>query len=247
MPEAAIGAVLLAAGRGTRFGAEPKLLALLDGKPLVRHAALAALAAKARPVVVVLGAHADAVRAALDGLDLAFVGNAAFADGLSTSLRAGLVALPPGTDAAVILLGDMPRVTPEQIDRLAAAYRAAQTPPAAIVPVVAGRRGNPVLLDRRVLAAALAGLSGDHGAGPLLKGRADVLEVPGEPGTALDVDTPEMLARLSVVVGAEGFDAHSHALRSKPPEPLRPSSPRCDTDPSSSEPRPTPAPTSCAR
>ncbi|TXN71049.1 nucleotidyltransferase family protein [Methylobacterium sp. WL6] len=196
MPDIAIGAVLLAAGRGTRFGAEPKLLARLDGTPLVRHAAEAALASRARPVVVVLGAHAVAVRAVLHNLDLVFVENAAFGSGLSTSLRAGLAALPAETDAAVILLGDMPRVTPEQIDRLAAAYRAAKPAPSAVVPTIAGRRGNPVLLDRRVLGDAIASLSGDHGAGPLLKGRADVLEIPGEPGTALDVDTPEMLARL---------------------------------------------------
>ncbi|MCJ2040762.1 nucleotidyltransferase family protein [Methylobacterium sp. J-059] len=196
MPDIGIGAVLLAAGRGTRFGAEPKLLARLDGTPLVRHAAEAALASRARPVVVVLGAHAVAVRAVLHNLDLVFVENAAFGSGLSTSLRAGIAALPAETDAAVILLGDMPRVTPEQIDRLAAAYRAAKPAPSAVVPTIAGRRGNPVLLDRRVLGDALASLSGDHGAGPLLKGRADVLEIPGEPGTALDVDTPEMLARL---------------------------------------------------
>ncbi|TXN38828.1 nucleotidyltransferase family protein [Methylobacterium sp. WL30] len=196
MPDIGIGAVLLAAGRGTRFGAEPKLLARLDGTPLVRHAAEAALASRARPVVVVLGAHAVAVRAVLHDLDLVFVENAAFGSGLSTSLRAGLAALPAETDAAVILLGDMPRVTPAQIDRLAAAYRAAKPAPSAVVPTIAGRRGNPVLLDRRVLGDALASLSGDHGAGPLLKGRADVLEIPGEPGTALDVDTPEMLARL---------------------------------------------------
>ena len=196
MPDIGIGAVLLAAGRGTRFGAEPKLLARLDGTPLVRHAAEAALASRARPVVVVLGAHAVAVRAVLHDLDLVFVENAAFGSGLSTSLRAGLAALPAETDAAVILLGDMPRVTPAQIDRLAAAYRAAKPVPSAVVPTIAGRRGNPVLLDRRVLGDALASLSGDHGAGPLLKGRADVLEIPGEPGTALDVDTPEMLARL---------------------------------------------------
>ncbi len=196
MPDIGIGAVLLAAGRGTRFGAEPKLLARLDGTPLVRHAAEAALASRARPVVVVLGAHAVAVRAVLHDLDLVFVENAAFGSGLSTSLRAGLAALPAETDAAVILLGDMPRVTPGQIDRLAAAYRAAKPAPSAVVPRIAGRRGNPVLLDRRVLGDALASLSGDHGAGPLLKGRADVLEIPGEPGTALDVDTPEMLARL---------------------------------------------------
>lgn len=196
MPDIPVAAVLLAAGRGTRFGPDPKLLANLEGKPLVRHAAEAALASSARPVVVVLGAHAGAVRAALHGLDLAFVENAEFAAGLSTSLRAGLAALPARTAAAVILLGDMPRVTPAQIDRLATAYRAAGRPLSAIVPVVEGRRGNPVLLDRSVLADALATLTGDHGAGPLLKGRADVLEVPGEPGTTLDVDTPEMLARL---------------------------------------------------
>ena len=196
MADAGIGAVLLAAGRGTRFGAAPKLLAALDGKPLVRHAAEAALASKVRPVVVVLGAHADAVRTALDGLDVAFVVNPDFAAGLSTSLRSGLSVLPADSPAAVILLGDMPRVTAGQIDRLAAAYRAARPFPAAIVPVVEGRRGNPVLLDRRILGDALASLSGDHGAGPLLKGRTDVLEIAGEPGTALDVDTPEMLGRL---------------------------------------------------
>ena len=196
MADAGIGAVLLAAGRGTRFGTAPKLLAPLDGKPLVRHAAEAALASKVRPVVVVLGAHADAVRTALDGLDVAFVVNPDFAAGLSTSLRSGLSVLPADSPAAVILLGDMPRVTAGQIDRLAAAYRAARPSPAAIVPVVEGRRGNPVLLDRRILGDALASLSGDHGAGPLLKGRTDVLEIAGEPGTALDVDTPEMLVRL---------------------------------------------------
>ncbi len=196
MPDIPVAAVLLAAGRGTRFGSDPKLLANLDGKPLVRHAAEAALASIARPLVVVLGAHAGAVRATLHGLDLAFAENAEFAAGLSTSLRTGLDALPEGTVAAVILLGDMPRVTPAQIDRLAIAYRAAERPLSAIVPVVEGRRGNPVLLDRSVLAAGLATLTGDHGAGPLLKGRTDVLEVPGEPGTALDVDTPAMLARL---------------------------------------------------
>lgn len=194
MPDISVGAVLLAAGRGTRFGPEPKLLARLDGKPLVRHAAEAALASRARPVVVVLGAHADRVRAALDGLDLAFVENPGFAAGLSTSLRAGLGALPAGTAGAVILLGDMPRVSTDQIDRLVAAYRAADPRPAAVVPVAAGRRGNPVLLDRGRLGADLARLTGDHGAGPLLTRRLDVLEIAGELGTNLDVDTPAALA-----------------------------------------------------
>ncbi|KAB1075296.1 nucleotidyltransferase family protein [Methylobacterium planeticum] len=196
MPEAAVATVLLAAGRGTRFGTAPKLLADLDGRPLVRHAAEAALAASARPVVVVLGAHAQALRTALAGLDLVLVENPDYAAGLSTSLRAGLAALPAAIPGALVLLGDMPRVTPAQLDRLVAAFAAADPRPAAVVPVHAGRRGNPVLLNRHRLAPDLARLSGDRGAGPILAGRTDVLEIPGDAGTALDIDTPAALAGL---------------------------------------------------
>lgn len=188
-----VGSVLLAAGRGTRFGPGPKLLADLDARPLVRHAAEAALAARPRPVVVVLGAHAGAVRAALAGLDLIHVENPDFRAGLATSLRAGLAALPPVCGAAVVLLGDMPRITSAHIDRLAEAFERADPKPAAIVPVRGGRRGNPVLLNRRLLADDIAGLTGDRGAGLLLKGRSDVLEIAGDASTALDVDTPAAL------------------------------------------------------
>jgi molybdenum cofactor cytidylyltransferase len=193
---AEIGTVLLAAGLGSRFGPAPKLLATLDGRPLVRHAAEAALGARPRPVVAVLGAHAEAVRAALDGLDLVGIENPDYRAGLATSLRAGLAALPGTCSAAVVVLGDMPRVTAAHIDRLAAAFAAAQDEPAAVVPVQDGRRGNPVLLNLRRLGPEIARLAGDHGAGPLLKGRADVLEIPGDPGTALDIDTPAGLAAL---------------------------------------------------
>ncbi|SDO26929.1 molybdenum cofactor cytidylyltransferase [Methylobacterium phyllostachyos] len=193
MPE--IGTILLAAGRGTRFGPEPKLLVPLDGKPLVRHAAEAALGAGPRPVVVVLGAHADAVRAALDGLELIRVANPDYAAGLATSLRAGIRALPASCAAAVVVLGDMPRVTAAHIDRLVAAF--ADGEPAAVVPVQDGRSGNPVLLNLRRLGAEIANLRGDHGAGPLLRGRTDVLEIPGDAATGLDIDTPAALAALT--------------------------------------------------
>ncbi|MCJ2013332.1 NTP transferase domain-containing protein [Methylobacterium sp. J-076] len=192
-----VATILLAAGRGTRFGAAPKLLAHLDGRPLVRRAAEAALAAGPRPVVVVLGAHADAVRTALAGLDLVFVRNDAYADGLSTSLKAGLAALPPGCDAAIVMLGDMPLVGAPLIDRLAEAFAAADGAPSSVVPVHEGRRGNPVLLNLRRLGASLATLTGDRGAGPLLAGRPDVLEIAGDPASALDIDTPEALATLA--------------------------------------------------
>ena len=193
MPMPEIGTVVLAAGLGSRFGPEPKMLALLDNKPLVRHAAEAALAAGPRPVVVVLGAHADLVRAALAGLDLTLVENPHFRDGLATSLRVGLAALPPDFEVVVVVLGDMPRIAAEHIDRLAAAFVASSQDPAAVVPVQDGRRGNPVLLNLRHLAAEIAHLVGDHGAGPLLKGRPDILEIPGDAATALDIDTPAAL------------------------------------------------------
>ncbi|MCJ2087434.1 nucleotidyltransferase family protein [Methylobacterium sp. E-005] len=194
MPE--IGTILLAAGRGTRFGPEPKLLAPLDGKPLVRHAAEAALGAGPRPVIAVLGAYADAVRAALEGLDLMCVKNPDYVAGLATSLRVGIGALPASCTAAVVVLGDMPRVTAAHIDRLATAFTDATPEPAAVVPVQDGRSGNPVLLNLRRLGADIAQLRGDHGAGPILRGRTDVLEISGDSATGLDIDTPAALAAL---------------------------------------------------
>lgn len=191
-----IATILLAAGRGTRFGAEPKLLAMLDGRPLVGHAAATALAARPRPVVAVLGAHAEVVAAALSDLDVRLVQNEAYAAGLSTSLRAGVAALPPGCVAAIVMLGDMPRVTARLVDRLADAFVEAGGKPAAIVPLHGGVRGNPVLLNLRLLGTGIATLTGDRGAGPLLAGRPDVLEIEGDSGTALDIDTSESLAAL---------------------------------------------------
>ncbi|KQO73006.1 4-diphosphocytidyl-2C-methyl-D-erythritol kinase [Methylobacterium sp. Leaf87] len=187
------GLVLLAAGRGTRFGPAPKLLSLLDGEPLVRHAARAALAARLGPVVAVLGAHGPAVRAALEGLDLTCIDNPAHGEGLSTSLRVGLDALP-AADAILVLLGDMPRIGPHHLIALADAF--AEGDPAAVVPLHDGQRGNPVLLDRRRLGADLATLAGDQGAGRLLARRTDVREVPMDRAVLQDVDTPEALAGL---------------------------------------------------
>ncbi len=191
MPD--FGLVLLAAGRGTRFGPAPKLLQSLEREPLVRHAARAALGSRLGPVVAVLGAHAPAVRAALDGLAVTFVENPAHAEGLSTSLRAGLAALP-GAEAVLVLLGDMPRIGAHHLRALADAYVEGD---AAVVPVHAGQRGNPVLLHRRRLAAELTALTGDRGAGRLLAERGDVREVPLDAAVLADVDTPAALARLA--------------------------------------------------
>lgn len=190
-----VAAIILAAGQGVRFGDEPKLLASLDGKPLVRRVAESALASAARPVVVVLGHRRAEAAAAFEGLSLVCIDNPAYRDGLSSSLKAGFAALPPETEAAVVLLGDMPRVGSGVIDRLIAAWRAADRP-LAVAPTHAGRRGNPVLLDR-ALAPEIANLSGDTGAGPLLRNRPGVLELTvDDPAILKDVDTADALETL---------------------------------------------------
>jgi molybdenum cofactor cytidylyltransferase len=186
-----IGAVVLAAGRASRFGAgadDSKVLARLDGKPLVRHVAEAALASRARPVVVVIGHAGAGVRAALDGLDATIVDNPHAASGMAGSLKAGVAALPADCAGALILLADMPRVRARTLDALIAAYAAGDRRPDAVAPVFAGRRGNPVLLGR-ALFGAVAGLEGDVGARALLA-EADVREIEvDDPGVSIDIDT----------------------------------------------------------
>ncbi len=209
----AVGILLLAAGRGSRFGAAPKLLAPLDGRPLVRHAAEAAVAASLGPVVAVLGAHADPVREALAGLDLRLVHNPAHDEGLSSSLRRGLDALPGTVRGAIVMLADMPRIGPDHLARLAAAFASRDPAPAAVVPVHGGRRGNPVLLDRTALARDLASLTGDQGAGRLLAARTDVLELEMDAAIRLDIDTPAALAEARGGSSQETLPARFASLR----------------------------------
>lgn len=177
-------AIVLAAGRGTRFGGG-KLSALLAGRPLLDHAVAAALAAPARRVIVVARpgtALAEGPRLSRVELPSA---------GLSDSLRAGLAAAGDA-DAALIFLGDMPLVPHGLAARLAAALGDA----IAALPEVAGRPGHPVLLARRGFALA-EGLAGDEGLGRVLRGRDDVVRLPvADEGAVLDIDTPEALARL---------------------------------------------------
>ncbi|MFL5189842.1 MAG: NTP transferase domain-containing protein [Microvirga sp.] len=189
-----VAAIILAAGRGTRFGDELKLLAQIGGKALVRHAAEAAVGSLVDPVIVVTGYRSSEVEAALHGLPVQILYNALFAQGLSTSLKTGFSALPPTTRAAVILLGDMPFVKADLIDALVAGWRE-RGEPAALVPTLDGRRGNPVVLSRD-LQAGIEDLSGDVGAGSLLRERSDVLEWPTtDPAVAQDFDTREELAK----------------------------------------------------
>lgn len=195
-----VAAIVLAAGKSERFraagGAEvSKLVAPLRGEALVRAAARAALGSRARPVVVVTGHAREAVETALADLPLGFAHNPAFATGLASSLKAGVAALPGDAAGALVLLGDMPAVTPATVERLLEAFEA-RPDALAILPLTGGRRGNPALVAR-ALFAGISELTGDKGARSLLRevdpSRIVEIVVEGE-AAALDVDTPEDLA-----------------------------------------------------
>lgn len=186
--------VLLAGGRSTRFGDENKLLARIDGEPLVRRAARTLREARVPTVVAVLGHQADAVRSALDGFGLCFVRNPDYGAGISTSVRAGVrVAEERDADAAVFLPGDMPFVDPSTIDLLVDAHRSNEG--SAIAAGYEGRRGNPVLFDRQHF-PALRSIKGDVGGRRvLLESDRGVLVETGDPGTVTDIDRTEDLER----------------------------------------------------
>lgn len=198
-PAPRIGAVVLAAGSSRRMGRN-KLLEPLADEPVVRHVARAALATRAAPVVVVTGHEDEAVRAALDGLEVSFAHNGRHLEGMAGSLLAGLDALPEDCAAAVVLLGDMPLVTAAIIDRLIDNF-AAQPGALAVTPVAEGRRANPVLVSRALFAAARE-LAGDVGLRGLLNDAGEsVIEVPVEQeAVLLDVDTPEAMERARALI-----------------------------------------------
>ncbi|MGA6962899.1 MAG: molybdopterin-binding/glycosyltransferase family 2 protein [Xanthobacteraceae bacterium] len=189
-----IAAVVLAAGRSTRMGGPNKLLAEIARRPLVRIVAEEALASRADPVIVVAGHQRAEVEKALAGLRVRIVHNPDFAEGLGTSLRAGIAAVPADSDAAIVCLGDMPRVDATLMNRLIAAFdpdRGALV----VVPTFEGKRGNPVLWSRRFFPDLMA-IEGDVGARRLIGRYSEaVAEVTVEGKAALiDVDTPEALS-----------------------------------------------------
>jgi molybdenum cofactor cytidylyltransferase len=188
-----VAAIVLAAGRSTRMGGPNKLLAEIARRPLVRIAAEAALASRADPVIVVSGHQHTEVEKALAGLPVRLVYNPDFVLGLGTSLKAGIAAVPAEADAAVVCLGDMPRIDANLINRLIAAFDPARGA-LVVVPTFEGRRGNPVLWSRRFFSDLMA-IEGDVGARHLIGRYAEAaLEVPVEGKAAfIDVDTPEAL------------------------------------------------------
>jgi molybdenum cofactor cytidylyltransferase len=183
-----IAAIVLAAGRSSRMPAN-KLLAPLDGKPVIRHTVEAVCASAASPVIVVTGHQADSVRGALAGLPVSIAENVRFTDGLSSSLICGVNSLPAGIDGTFVVLGDMPFVSPAVMDRMVAAFAPAAGR-AIVVPVHGGRRGNPVLWSAALI-DEFRHLTGDKGAKQLMALHGDLLyelEV-GTDSVLTDLDT----------------------------------------------------------
>jgi molybdenum cofactor cytidylyltransferase len=190
-----IGGIILAAGEGRRFGAQ-KLLAELDGRPLLQRVIDAAAVSALEDIVIVLGADADRIAAAIVPGRARLVRNEEYASGLASSLQAGLRAIDATSHAALVLLGDMPGVTTALISELMALGKDSRS--TAVVAVWRGRRSPPVLLHRSLWAAAFA-LRGDVGMREVLAGRHDVAElvVTARLGSLDDVDTAADHARLT--------------------------------------------------
>jgi molybdenum cofactor cytidylyltransferase len=200
-----IAAIVLAAGTGSRFGGT-KQLAIVEGRPLVRHAVDAARDAGVEEVVVVVGHDADEVGAVV-GSSARVVRNARFPEGQATSLVAGLDALGDDADAAVVLLADQPGVTGEHLRALLDAAEHREEP---IVRLRFADGPGPALLRRSVW-KELRALEGDTGARALIDDRPDlVFDAVFEGSAPPDVDTPADLERLH---GSE----HPGAGHEKPP------------------------------
>lgn len=190
-----LAGLLLAAGGATRFGS-PKVLATYRGESLVGRAVHLLAPRCPAGVHVVVGAAAPGVRGALatelESGGVTLVDNPDWARGLSTSLVRGVAALPAAADAVLILLCDQPAITGDDLDALIAAW---QVEPALIASAgFSDRLGPPVIIPRE-LWPQLAALRGDQGARSLLEWHAEHTTV-AMPHAALDVDTPEDLARL---------------------------------------------------
>jgi molybdenum cofactor cytidylyltransferase len=190
-----VTAIVLAAGTSSRMG-QPKQLLPFEGKSLVRRAAEAAVGSKTRQTIVVTGAASRQVDAELAGLAVMLVHNDDYAQGMSTSLRAGLRAVRPEVDAVVVLLADQPFVTSEVIDGLIDLYE--QTHGRIVRPRYGGQPGNPVLWSESLF-RELVEQTGDQGGRALLQKYRDEITWLDLPDAALqtDVDTPEAYETLT--------------------------------------------------
>jgi molybdenum cofactor cytidylyltransferase len=184
--EEVISGIVLAAGTSSRLG-RPKQLLELGGRPLLQYVIDALSRAGMDEIVIVLGHEADRVAAALELPATARTAfNPDYAEGQSTSLRAGLAAAAPGSDACVVVLGDQPSLAPDSIRQVVQAFVDGDS--SIVRAMWEGTPGHPVVFARSVW-PELSGLTGDSGARDLLIRRSDVREVEMGSSPVVDVDT----------------------------------------------------------
>lgn len=189
-----IAALVLAAGRSSRMGQHNKLLIQIDGQSMIARVAGQIAAAGLDPCIVVTGHERDAICAALCDAPVSFAHNPDYAQGLSSSLRAGLRALPENLDAVLICLGDMPDVRAAHLQKLIAAFDPVEGR-AICVPTFQGERGNPVLFGSQFFGEMMT-VAGDRGAKHLIGEHSDlVCEVAmDDAAVLLDLDTPQAMS-----------------------------------------------------
>ena len=197
-----IAGLLLASGASRRFGSN-KLLADLAGRPVVRWSA-EALAGAVDSLLVVVPRDATALRAALSGLAEHFVENPAAEEGMASSIRVGVAALPREAEAVVITLGDQPTIEPQVVHRVVSAWRAARAGTGAVTTAYADGRGHPTLFAAELFPSLLA-LDGDRGARDLLDSLGSaVVSIDVAGARPADVDTPAALEALARTFSTQG-------------------------------------------
>ena len=187
--EARVLGVVLAAGMGTRMGGT-KVVRPVGGRPMVERVVDAALESRLAGTAVVVGHEAEGVRAVLGDRPVQVVDNPSFAEGLSTSVRAAILAAGQECDAALFLLADQPFVTAELIDRLLEAYAATGKP--IVRPELDGRPANPVLFSARLFPELLRE-TGDRGGRDVIQRHAGevCLVAVDDPRACMDIDSLE--------------------------------------------------------
>lgn len=197
--ESVIVGLLLAAGGGRRLGGRPKALLTHRGRPLVEHAVGVLRAGGCTRVHVVLGAESSAVRARADLSGCVLVDNPDWAEGMGSSLRAGLESLTgTGADAALVSLVDQPGIGPEAVARVLAAHGSRGSRGSLVAAAYDGVRGHPVLFGADHWAGIAATATGDRGARAYLKEHGDTITLVecGDVARPYDIDTEADLVHL---------------------------------------------------
>ncbi|WP_369392927.1 NTP transferase domain-containing protein [Streptomyces sp. CG1] len=191
-----VAGLLLAAGGGRRLGGRPKALLTHRGRPLVEHAVEVLRAAGCTRVHVVLGARADDVRARADLNGCVLVDNPDWAEGMGSSLRAGLASLAgTGARAALVSLVDQPGIGPAAVARVLGAYEDEKS---LVSAAYDGTRGHPVLFGAAHWADIAATATGDRGARAYLKEHAAQIRLVecADVAAPYDIDTEADLRHL---------------------------------------------------